>query len=124
MDRPRILVVEDDEDIRETLKFALELEHYRVTTASNGSEALSALKREPEADLILIDLMMPIMNGWDFARAVRDDAALRHIPIVVVTAYADRAGNIDAQAIIAKPIDLDVLLDLVRRLAATKPLQP
>jgi CheY-like chemotaxis protein len=124
MARHSILIVEDEEDIRETLKLVLELEDYQVTTASNGREALSTLERERETDVILLDLMMPVMNGWDFARALREDPTLRHIPIIVVTAYSKRAGDIDAQAIIPKPIDLDVLLDAVKRLAAPKPATP
>jgi CheY-like chemotaxis protein len=121
LSRPTILVVEDDEDIRETIKFALELEHYGVTTAANGRDALGVLTSERAPSVILLDLMMPIMNGWDFARTLHQDEALWRIPIVVVTAYSERAAEIDAQGVIEKPVNLDALLSVVKRLCPRAP---
>jgi CheY-like chemotaxis protein len=116
-----VLVVEDDEDIRDTLKFTLELEHYQVTTAANGIEALAVLASQREPCLILLDLMMPVMNGWELAGALRESPTLRQIPIALVTAYSDQADAIAAKAVIRKPIDLDVLVGVVKRLAPLEP---
>lgn len=116
-----ILVVEDNEDIRETLKLALELERYHVTTAGNGAEALAILAGQRAPCLILLDLMMPVMNGWELARALQASDTFRQIPIVVVTAYADQAEAVAAEAVIPKPIELHVLLDIVKRLAPLEP---
>jgi CheY-like chemotaxis protein len=116
-----VLIVEDDEDISDTLKFALELEHYQVTTAANGAEALAVLARQREPCLILLDLMMPVMNGWELARALQDSETLRRIPIALVTAYYDETEVVAAKAVIRKPIELDVLLGVVKRLAPLEP---
>jgi CheY-like chemotaxis protein len=116
-----ILVVEDDEDISESLKFVLVLEGYHVTTAANGAEALAILAREREPCLILLDLMMPVMNGWEVAKALQASETLRQIPIVLVTAYPDQAEAVGAQAVIPKPIALDVFLSVVKRWAPLDP---
>lgn len=111
-----ILVVEDDEGIRDTLKLALELEGYTVTTAANGQEGLDVLPTMPTPCLILLDLMMPVMNGWAFAEALRADMVLAPIPVVVVTAFAEKAARVaQARAILKKPIDFDSLLRLVKQ---------
>lgn len=111
-----ILVVEDDEGIRETLKLALELEGYTVTTAANGQEGLDVLPTMPTPCLILLDLMMPVMNGWAFAEALRADMMLAPIPVVVVTAFAEKAARVtQARGILKKPIDFDSLLRVVKQ---------
>jgi CheY-like chemotaxis protein len=111
-----ILVVEDDEGIRETLQLALELEGYAVTTACNGKEGLAALPLMRMPCLILLDLMMPVMNGWAFAEALRDDQMLAPIPVVIVTAFPDKAAGItQARGVLKKPVELEGLLQMVRR---------
>jgi CheY-like chemotaxis protein len=112
---PRIiLVVDDDEDIRETLRIALELQGYHVLTAGNGREALDALRRGPRPGMILLDLMMPVLDGWTFAEALDKDPALSDLPILVITAYADRARPVpNALLTIEKPFDLPLLLDAI-----------
>lgn len=110
-----ILIVEDDADIRETLKYALELEGYEVTTAHNGRDGLEQLPKMAKPCLILLDLMMPVMNGWEFANALQDDMVLATIPVIVVTAFADRAGGIPAKGVIKKPIDIDLLFSTAHR---------
>jgi CheY-like chemotaxis protein len=112
-----ILVVEDDEDISESLEFALVLEGYQVTKAANGVEALAILTRQREPCLILLDLMMPVMNGWELAKALQANETLRRIPIVLVTAYPDQAQAVGAEAVIPKPVALDYFLSIVKRLA-------
>jgi CheY-like chemotaxis protein len=111
-----VLVVEDDPAIRNFLKLALEAEGYRVETATQGQEALDMLPKLPTPCLILLDLMMPVMDGWEFARALRKDMILASIPVALVTAYAEEAKTFSgAQTVIRKPIDLDLLLQVVRR---------
>jgi len=110
------MVVEDDEAIRETLRVALEMEGYVVFCAEDGREALETLPRIPRPCLILLDLMMPVMNGWELAEALAADEALATIPVVVVTAFADRAAKVKkARGLLKKPVQLDVLLGTVRQ---------
>jgi CheY-like chemotaxis protein len=110
-----ILIVEDDESIRNTLKIALEMEGYSVKTASNGKEGLDSLPKMKTPCLILLDLMMPVMDGWAFAEAIGHDMQLATIPIVVVTAFEKERTNSlkKVRSFIKKPIDLDLLLKQV-----------
>ncbi len=113
-----VLIVEDDDGIRDALRFSLELEDYQVFVASNGKEGLELLPKIPAPCLILLDLMMPVMSGWEFAAALEKDMVLATIPVVLVTAYADEAKTVKAKGIIKKPVDLDVLLASVKRWCA------
>jgi CheY-like chemotaxis protein len=109
-----ILIVEDDKEIRESLKDVLEIEGYQVVTASNGQEAIETLRTMPQPCLILLDLMMPVMNGWEFLKYRRTFDALATIPVAIVTAAGEiKSQGLHAEAIIKKPIDLDVLLKWV-----------
>ncbi len=76
-----LLVVEDDADIRDALDGLLSMEGFRVTGCSNGREALDWLHASPKPDLILLDLMMPIMDGWQFRVAQKEDPELATIPV-------------------------------------------
>jgi two-component system, chemotaxis family, chemotaxis protein CheY len=110
-----ILVIEDNEGIRETLRLTLELEGFEVATAANGKLGLETLYGPQKPCLILLDLMMPVMDGWAFAEAMGQDIALATIPIVVVTAVAENAKDVKlARGVIKKPVDMDVLLRTVR----------
>lgn len=115
--QPDILVVDDDHDIREALAEVLELEGYRVATASNGSEALDLLRARPGVRLILLDLMMPTKTGWEFRAEQKQDAALASIPVVVISA-SGQAQSIDAAGFINKPVDVDRLLRAVDKTIA------
>src|SRR4051812_28063028 len=111
-----ILIIEDEEGIRETLKLALELAGYDVTAVANGQEGLDALRAMAPPRLILLDLMMPVMDGWTFAERLGADTVLASIPVVVVTAFAEKAGSLtSARGFIKKPIDFDSLLRVVKR---------
>lgn len=110
-----ILVVEDDAGIRESLRLILEVENYAVTTAADGKEGLQKLATMPKPCLILVDLMMPVMNGWEFVKALEGNMLLASIPVVIVTAYADSAKTIRASGIVKKPVNLDELLSFVRQ---------
>jgi CheY-like chemotaxis protein len=114
-----ILVVEDDQEIRDFLALVLEGEGYAVRTAPNGAVALELIGEAPP-QLILLDMRMPVMDGWAFARAYRGRPG-PHAPILVMTAArdaAERAQEIEADGYVAKPFDLDHLLSLVRRFTA------
>jgi CheY-like chemotaxis protein len=112
-----ILIIEDDADIRESLQQVLELEGYTVYTAGNGKEGLALLQRIERPSLILLDLMMPIMNGWEFLEAQRADAQVADVPVVIVSAANDVSKISRAAEIVKKPVDLDQLLDLIARYA-------
>lgn len=87
------MIVDDEADLRETLKDLLEIYGYAVITASNGREALELLKRQDVPCLVLLDLMMPVMNGWEFLEALQAErpADADELPIVVISAAADVA---------------------------------
>jgi urea transport system substrate-binding protein len=110
----RILVVEDDADLLDLVTESLVWSGYEVIPARHGREALERMKeREPE--LILLDMRMPVMDGWTFARACRERYGHR-IPIVVMTAAEDakrRADEIDAEGDLGKPFELDRLYQVV-----------
>jgi signal transduction histidine kinase len=112
-----LLVVEDDNDIRETLVSLLSMEGFRVTGCSNGHEALTWLRASPKPDLILLDLRMPIMDGWQFRVAQKGDPQLASIPAIALSADSTpKAAAIDAEAYLRKPVDYDTLLDTIDRL--------
>lgn len=108
---PTIFIVEDDVDTREMLGRFLELEGYHVETAANGRQALDRLAEGVQPSVILLDLMMPIMDGWQFRREQARLESVADVPVIVVSAVArDRLAEIDADAVIPKPVDLDELL--------------
>jgi CheY-like chemotaxis protein len=114
---PRILIADDDEGIRDMIRIALELQGYEVAVAADGAEALEKLSRGPRTSLVLLDLMMPNVNGWEVAEAIKADQRLATIPVVFVTAYADRDGALRASPTLRKPFDLDELFERVKRYA-------
>ncbi len=120
MQNNRILVVEDDESIRETFKLALEVQGYTVFTASNGKEAIDLLQKISRPSLILLDLMMPVMDGWGFVEELEKKGNFSSVPVVVVSAFTEKAKPIKAKAIVKKPVDLDLLFDVVSRYCTTE----
>jgi CheY-like chemotaxis protein len=118
-----ILVVEDDADIRSALTTILREEGYGVASAGDGREALGLLRGGARPDLILLDLMMPVMNGSDFRVAQLSDPALADIPVVVLTAngrFRDAARMLGAADAFGKPFDLDALLASIERVTQTR----
>lgn len=114
-----ILVVDDDIDLRETLGEVLVDEGYRVELAGNGLEALESLRGGLSPSLILLDLMMPVMDGWQFRAEQRRDEALAEIPVVIVSAsgnWHEQEERLEAECV-RKPIDFDRLLALIQRKA-------
>ncbi len=113
-ERP-ILIIDDDPAIRATVAEILESEGYSVATAINGADGLQSLDRVDPA-LVLLDMRMPILDGWGFARALRSRGV--QVPILVMTAAQDArrwAHEINAEGYVAKPFDLLDLLDTVGR---------
>lgn len=109
-----VLIVEDDPDIREVLEEMIDAGGHAVVTATNGAEGLAALAQVDPPALVLLDLMMPVMDGWQFRQAQIRDAALADIPVIVVSAAGrDRLEKIHADAYLSKPVDLDELLGCV-----------
>jgi CheY-like chemotaxis protein len=94
----------------------LTLEGFRTETVANGRDALDYLQKGDPPDLILLDLMMPIMDGWEFRRRQREDPALASVPVVVLSALDQtRAADLGGTAFLKKPLDFDRLLELVRQ---------
>ena len=118
-----MLVVEDERLIRELLTEILEDEGYPVASASNGQEALTYLQRSRELpQLILLDLNMPIMSGWQFREQQQRDSSLRRIPVVVVSASTTStqlSSSVHPDGYLAKPIEVDTLIQTVERYCAT-----
>ncbi len=120
--KPTVFIVEDDVDTREMLGRFLELEGYHVESAANGKLALERLDAGTPACVILLDLMMPVMDGWQFRREQARHAALADIPVIIVSAAGrDRIQQIDADAYLLKPIDLDELLAQVTQYCSPGP---
>jgi CheY-like chemotaxis protein len=113
-ERTRVLLVDDDASIRETMQLLLELEGFKTATASNGKEALEKLKAE-QPSVILLDLMMPVMNGWELLEIIRGTEEYSPLPVIVISAFADSRVSSQATAIIRKPVDPDQLVRAVRK---------
>ena len=109
-----ILLVEDDELLRGAMRLVLEWEGYRVDCAGDGRQALDYLRAGERPALILLDVMLPVLDGWQFRREQRRDPELAAIPVVVVSAL-DLAACPDADAYVRKPFDPQQLLEAVRR---------
>lgn len=113
-----ILVIEDDTSIRELLVELLESEGYNVASAINGLEGLKYLERTGRPDLILIDLMMPVMDGYSFRTEQLKNPSWSQIPTVVMSAEAnakEKMKNFNITAFLSKPVELDTILKTVAR---------
>jgi len=119
VDAQSVLIVDDDLDILEALAELLECEGYRVTAVTDGRAALSHLRGGLRPCVILLDLMMPGMNGWDFRNEQLNDAELKDIPVVIVTAATVTEAALKAQlgdiSLLSKPPLDDELISIVRR---------
>ena len=114
-----VLVVDDDPDIRESLETVLGIHGHPVATAADGSEAIELLRREAAAPcLILLDLMMPGMNGFEFRAELEADPTFANIPIIIITGagvLVDEKANTLRAEVLRKPFDLKALLSTVKR---------
>ena len=126
-EKQKLLIVDDEEDIRELLRFNLEKEGYPILLAASGEEALSLAEKEAP-DLILLDLMLPKMDGLEVTRRLRSNDKTRHIPIVMLTAKGEEADivaglEIGADDYVSKPFSSKVLLARIRTVLRRKPLE-
>lgn len=113
-----VLVVEDDRFIRESLLELLQSEGYTAVGSENGQEALDYLDATSELpSIILLDLMMPIMDGWQFRKLQLQNSRIAHLPVVVLTADAKDKSILNVQGWIRKPITINEILGTVARLA-------
>jgi CheY-like chemotaxis protein len=110
----RVLIVDDDDDLREMLGFVLEAEGFTPVLASNGAEALEVL-REFTGGVVLLDLRMPVMNGWDLIEILRREGKLAALPIAICTSSPAEAPQ--GFPILPKPIDFDQMTAVLRSLA-------
>jgi two-component system, cell cycle response regulator DivK len=122
--KPLVLVVDDYQDAREMYAEYLEFSGFRVAEAKNGQEALDkAFELTP--DVILMDLSLPVMDGWEATRRLKGDARTRHIPVVALTGHAlkghsDNANEAGCDAYVTKPCLPDALVDQVRKMIARR----
>ena len=119
MNSPTLLLIEDEPDIRDSLREILEAEGYLVRTAANGAEGLQTLEEMgPVPSLILLDLLMPVMNGTEFLAEQQRRPALSAIPVVVLSADSNLNKTSRVHSHVRKPIDLTELLLLVKEASA------
>jgi two-component system, chemotaxis family, chemotaxis protein CheY len=112
---PRILVVEDDIDLGETVCEILKMSGYRASHATDGLVALQMLGEGGLHDLILLDLMMPRMDGWAFRQAQLRDKKIKNIPVVVFSAVGEIAKPIEADELLRKPVTPETLLATIEK---------
>jgi CheY-like chemotaxis protein len=113
----KILLVDDDSGIREAVSAFLEGSGHEITAAENGVEALRQLRLGAKPAVIVLDMRMPVMNGWEFRQEQLRDASLAGIPVVVCTAD-EEMKSVPASGFLKKPIDPDELLRTLSRYAA------
>lgn len=116
----RVLIVDDDERNRYALSSYLDMLEMKVITANDGESALNILRNGKIIDLILLDIMMPVMDGYEMLRLLRNDASLKDIPVIAVTARAMKGDDLKcleagATDYIAKPIDLKNFLSIMNK---------
>ncbi|GBE05844.1 MAG TPA: response regulator [Nitrospirae bacterium] len=119
MEKPRVLIVDDEPDIVESIKFRLEIEDIVCLTAFDGEDALMKAKRE-KPDLILLDVMLPKINGYKIARMLKFDENYRNTPIIMLTARTQlkdvKLGKeTGADEYVTKPFDMESLVELVMK---------
>jgi len=121
---PTVLIVEDDLDVSETLALVLTDEGFDTALATNGAEALEQLRAGLAPCLIVLDLMMPVMDGYAFRVEQRKDPSLAAIPTVILSAargLADEAKKLAVDDYMAKPVKLEALLEVVKRCCSASP---
>lgn len=127
----KILLVEDDLDIRENMSMVLQYEKYQVEEAEHGKHALEILEddKKNRPDIILLDLFMPVMNGREFLDAIdiHPNRHLKNIPVILITA-SEQVGreDLDARttAVLRKPLDLKIFLSLLKSISEEREVQP
>ena len=118
-----VLIVEDDSMVRESLQMILETYGYSVLSATNGKDALDTLKKVNKPCLILLDIMMPVMNGWEFLKAKDTEPKLKDMPVVILSA-ADANDPMAKKAVkfLPKPVNIETLLRVLSNYCENAPL--
>ena len=119
MDKARVLIVDDEPDIVESIKFNLELEGFECLVARDGEDALLKAKRE-KPNLILLDIMLPKINGYKIARLLKFDQSYKDIPIIMLTARTQKTDiqlgeETGADEYVTKPFDMEMLVGLAKK---------
>lgn len=114
-----ILLVEDDHDIRVALRQSLEMASYQVISAPNGKDALRIIKQQ-KPDLIILDMIMPLMDGEEFLRAKDSDSDLKEIPVMLISAFEDKLKVVPTRPNLKKPLDLEEVLQKVPEVLNSK----
>jgi CheY-like chemotaxis protein len=117
-----VLVVDDDDDVRETLQIVLEVSGFRVASAANGLQALEYLRGAQRAPVVLLDLRMPVMSGWEMIDALREEDRLADVPIIICTSSPPDAPP--GFEVVAKPVNLDALVTAIRNAAQQTEYRP
>jgi DNA-binding response OmpR family regulator len=112
-----VLVIEDEQDLREMIRDALEMSGYAVVTAEDGQDALDKISGIDNLCLVILDLLMPVMNGWDFFEKMRQRAEHASVPVVVHTSAPSEAP-VGVTRVIQKPMAFDRLVSVVREYCA------
>jgi two-component system OmpR family response regulator len=120
----RALIVDDQEDVRELLRVALAIEELDVTEASSGEEALRLIEAGPVPDIVVLDIQMPLMDGWEVLARIREREETRDLPVIVCTVKAsqldvERGWRLGCDGYVTKPFTIDRLVGEVRRVAAS-----
>lgn len=118
---PLLMLVDDDQDIRDVLRFFLEIDGYRISTATDGVDALEQLETRERPSLILLDLMMPRMDGEEFLKTLRV-SKFADIPVVIMSGYReadDKTRELSGNCCLMKPVEFDELIAVVHRFAKT-----
>jgi CheY-like chemotaxis protein len=111
-----VLIVEDDQDVRETLGMVMESEGYEVYGAANGKDALALLKSISPPDIIITDIMMPVMTGWEFLESAAENPALASIPVIILSAAEKKESSKHPKvlAFLPKPVPVATLMALIK----------
>jgi CheY-like chemotaxis protein len=112
-----VMIVEDDDEIRELLAEMLADSGHLVSTARHGKDALELLRSKPQPDIVLLDLMMPVMDGWQMRAEMLADPTLAGIPVIIVSGAADLqdgSETLKAARVLTKPVKWPVLLESIR----------
>lgn len=119
--RPKLVVIDDDDDLRLTLVEALEHAGYDVYDTGQATEALAYFARGADTDVILLDLMMPELSGWEFCARRARDPALTRIPVIAITARRQYERPIGVAAVVQKPFEIATLLRILREQLTAPP---
>src|SRR5437762_12575360 len=112
--KSKILIIDDNQDVLSVLSLLLEMQGFSVRTAQDGLEGLDRMKTDEHISIVLLDLCMPVMDGWEFLRRKTNDPRVAEIPVIVISAVSPDSLD-GVQAVLRKPVDLEALIDAVRR---------